>query len=59
MTQHVTEFVTKAEQIAKAGIVNQEDLLSMMLLGSLPTEYENFISAMESRDVLLLLEILK
>jgi len=30
-----------------------------MLLGSLPTEYENFIVAMESRDVLPLLEILK
>jgi len=30
-----------------------------MLLGSLPTEYENFIVAMESRDVLLPLEFLK
>jgi len=33
MTQHVTEFVT-AEQIAETGIVIQEDLLmSIMLLG--------------------------
>jgi len=30
-----------------------------MLLGLLPTEYENFIVAMESRDVLPLLEFLK
>jgi len=30
-----------------------------MLLSSLPTEYENFIAAMESRDVLPPLESLK
>jgi len=59
MKQHVTEFVTKAEQIVKAGIVIQDDMLSIMLLGSLPTEYENFIVAMESRDVLPPLESLK
>jgi len=47
MTQHVTEFVRKTEQIAEAGIVIQNDPLSM-LLGSLPTEYENFIVAIES-----------
>jgi len=59
MTQHVIEFITKAEQVAEAGIVIQDDLLSIMLLGSLPTEYENFIVAMESRDVLPPLESLK
>jgi len=30
MTQHVTEFVTMAEQIAEAGMVIQDDLLSIM-----------------------------
>jgi len=59
MTQHVTEFITKAEQIAEAGIVIQDDLLSIMLSSSLPTEYENFIVAMESRDVLPPLKSLK
>jgi len=34
MMQYVTKFVTTAEQIAEAGIVNQDDLLSIMLLGS-------------------------
>jgi len=60
MTQHVTEFVTKIdEQIAEAGIVIQDDLLSIMLLGTLPTEYENFIVAVESRNVLPPLECSK
>jgi len=33
MTQHITEFVTKAEQIAEAGMIIQDDLLSIMLFG--------------------------
>jgi len=53
MTQHITEFITKAEQIAEAGIVIQNDLLSIMLLGLLLTEYENFIVVMESHDGVL------
>jgi len=51
ITQYVTEYVAKAEQIAEAGIVIQNNLLSIMLLGPLPTEYENIIGAIESRDV--------
>jgi len=57
--QYVTEFVTKAEQIAETSIVTQDDLLSIMLLGSLPTKYEYFIIAMKSRDVFPALENLK
>jgi len=52
MMQYVIEFVTKTEQIAEAGIVIQDDLLLIMLLGSLSAKHENFIVAMESRDVL-------
>jgi len=47
----MTEFATKAEEIAEAGIEIQDDLLSIMLLDSLPREYENFIVAMESRNM--------
>jgi len=54
MTQHITEFVTKAEQITD-GIIIQDDLLSIILLGLLSTKYENLI-VMESRDVLPPLE---
>jgi len=48
MTQYVSDFVHKAEQLEAAGIKLPDDLLSIMLLASLPTEYKNF--SVESRD---------
>jgi len=59
MTRYVTKFVIKAEQIAEVDIVIQDNLLSIMLLSSLPTEYQNFIIAMEFRNVFASLESLK
>lgn len=59
MTQYVTEFTRKAEQLEEAGIEIPNELLSIMLLGSLPTEFENFSVAIESRDEIPTLENLK
>jgi len=59
MTQYVSDFAHKAEQLETAGIKLPDDLLSIMLLTSLPTEYENFCVAIESRDELPAIEYLK
>jgi len=59
MTQYVSDFVHKAEQLETAGIKLSDDLLSIMLLTSLSTEYENFCVAIESRDELPAIEYLK
>jgi len=59
MTQHVNEFSSKAGQLEEAGIEIPEELLSIMLLGSLPTQFENFSVAIESRDDIPSLEVLK
>ncbi|CAK9829718.1 Retrovirus-related Pol polyprotein from transposon TNT 1-94 [Anthophora retusa] len=59
VTQYVGEFERKAEQLDAAGITLPDDLLSVMLLASLPQEYENFSVAIESRDEVPSLEYLK
>jgi len=59
ITQHVNDFTTKAGQLQESGIEIPNELLSIMLLNSLPEEYENFSVAMESRDNIPTLEILK
>lgn len=59
ITQHVNEFTSKAGQLEEAGIDIPDELLSIMLLNSLPEEYENFSIAMESRDDIPTLEVLK
>jgi len=50
MIQYVTEFASKSKQIIKADIEIPGELLLMILLDSLSTEYEKCIDAMESRD---------
>jgi hypothetical protein len=40
----------KAEQLTEAGINIPDDLLSIMLLGSLPQEFESFTVAIELRN---------
>jgi len=59
ITQYVTNFASKAEQIAETSIEIPDELLSITLLGSLPTKYENFIIVMKSHDELPSLENLK
>lgn len=52
IAKFLNDFTSKAEQLTEAGINIPEDLLSIMLLGSLPEEFENFTVAIESRDVI-------
>lgn len=59
ITQHVNEFTSKAGQLEVAGIETPDELLFIMLLNSLPEEYENFNVAMESRDNTPTLKVLK
>lgn len=59
MTQYITDFTRKAEQLEEAGIEIPDELLAIMLLGSLPVEFENFNVAIESRDEIPTLESLK
>lgn len=44
------DFTSKAEQLTEAGINIPDELLSIMLLGSLPGGFESFTVAIESRD---------
>lgn len=55
----MNEFTSKAGQLEVAGIETPDELLSIMLLNSLPEEYENFNVAMESCDNTPTLKVLK
>lgn len=50
MAKYINDFTSKAEQLTEAGINIPDDLLSIMLLGSLPEGFESFTVAIESRD---------
>lgn len=52
IAKFLNDFTSKAEQLTEAGINIPEDLLSIMLLSSLPEDFENFTVAIESRDVI-------
>jgi len=49
--QHLNETSNGIDKLAQCGMEIQEELLAIMLLTSLPNEYENLVIAMESRDV--------
>lgn len=59
MTEYVHSFQRKIEQLEEAGMKIPQDLQSVMLLTSLPSEYESFYIAIESRDDLPTVESLK
>jgi len=50
MAQFVNEFQQRADMLADVGVVVPQELLSIMLLSNLPDEFENFCVAIESRD---------
>lgn len=50
MSQYVNNFMRIADQLDEAGIKVASELLSIMLLSSLPEDFENFRVAIESRD---------
>lgn len=57
--QHINNFFDLAEKIKELSIELQDELLAIILLSSLPSSYENFIIAIESRDQLPSIENLK
>jgi len=59
MTQYITNFVSKAEQIAEDGIEILDELQSITLLDTLAIEHQSFILVMESRDEFPPLECLE
>jgi len=50
MAHFVNEFQQRADMLADAEVVIPQELLSIMLLSCLPEEFENFRVAIESRD---------
>lgn len=59
MMEFVNSFVDKLEQLEDAGIKLPDELTSIIMLNSLPSEYENFCVAMESRDEIPTIDVLK
>ena len=49
---HLNEFFDTVDKLAEMDIAINEDLLTIMLLYSLPPRFENFRCAIESRDAL-------
>jgi len=50
MTKYLNDFMFMPRQLTEAGINIRDDLLLIMLLGSLPEEFESFTVAIKSRD---------
>ncbi|GBO02803.1 hypothetical protein AVEN_8815-1 [Araneus ventricosus] len=57
MNEHINEFFMLVDKLKEMEIAN--DLLTILLLYSIPESYENFRIAIESRDELPSLETLK
>lgn len=57
--QHINEFSEIYEKLSETGIQIQEELLVIMLMSSLSSEFENFVVAIETRDDLPSLSIIK
>lgn len=56
---HMNKFFDAVDKLGEMNVDINADLLSIMLLYSLPSSYENFRCAIESRDTLPNAEILK
>lgn len=59
MSQYINKFQGKLNLLEDAEIIIPDELQSIMLLNSLPENYENFCVAMESRDQIRVLDFLK
>lgn len=56
---HIDKFFDAVDKLNEMDVVINSDLLAIMLLYSLPSRFENFRCAIESRDELPTLEVLK
>lgn len=59
MNAHLNSFFELADKLSEMDIKLPDELLTIMLLSSLPSSYENFVVAIESRDDLPKSSILK
>lgn len=59
IAEHITKFVSIVDQLLSLGIKFDDEITAIVLLGSLPTSFENFVIAIETRDELPKLELLK
>lgn len=59
VVQHLNEFSEVYEKLHETGIEIKEELLTIMLMSSLPEEFDNFVIAMETRDDLPTLSSLR
>lgn len=59
MSAHINNFCLTVEKLYEIDVKMPDELLAIMLLCSLPDDYENFIVAIESRDRLPTLASLK
>jgi hypothetical protein len=58
MAGYLSNFCEIVDQLAGVGITINDELRAIVLLSSLPVEYENFVVAIETRDSLPTFEIL-
>lgn len=58
LSNHINEFSQIADSLSSIDIKLDDELLSIILLSSLPSSYESFIVAIESRDELPSLQVL-
>lgn len=59
ISEHIENFSDVVEKLSELEIIIPDEVLSILLLCSLPKSYENFIVAMESRDLLPSFDSLK
>lgn len=59
MSQHLNNYFDLFEKLIEVDIKLQDELVAIILLSSLPKEYENFVIAIESRDELPKVNVLK
>jgi len=59
VSSHVNNFCAVVEKLKEIQLVIQEEVLSILLLSSLPESFESFVVAIETRDELPTLKMLK
>ena len=52
MAEYINDFMTKVDKLEEAELKFPEDITAIMLLNSLPSEYETFCVAIETQKEL-------
>lgn len=59
MSEHINEFFETIEKLAEISVTVPEEMMVIILLSSLPDSFESFVVAIETRDTLPALNVLK